>query len=415
MKIYLVGGAVRDEIMGLAPKDLDYVVVGSTPEEMLLLGFKQVGADFPVFLHPETGDEYALAREEVTTGTGYRDFSCNYSRYVTLEDDLWRRDLTINAIAKDIETGEYIDPCGGISDINNRMLSSVSDAFIEDPVRVLRAFRFLATLPGTWRIRPYTQFKIDKMVREGNLKNLTAERVWKEMEKALSGHRAWVFFSGLSGSGLFPEIDALYETPQREDMHPEGNVGIHTAMVVNYAANHFDSRVAFAGLCHDFGKPAAYRDTGNQHNHESKGVAVVKAFCKKWKVPNDYKNLALMTCEYHTKVHGCFGRGPNKPTRPGTIMKLLTDTNALVKKSRFFRFLEACEADAKGRGGSYATEPYLQKDYIEDCLIAAKQADTKSVSEALLLKGKSGIKIGMAVRALRIEAITKVVNIYNKD
>jgi tRNA nucleotidyltransferase (CCA-adding enzyme) len=413
VKIYLVGGAVRDEIMGLTPKDLDYVVVGSTPEEMLSKGFKQVGSKFPVFLHPETNDEYALARTEESTGEKYQDFDCYFGEDVTLIEDLSRRDLTINAMAKDIDTGELIDPFDGALDIFDRIIRHVSESFNDDPVRILRAFRFQATLSGVWMIDLHTMIKIEHMVSQGDLLNLTPERVWKEMEKALSGHKAGLFFTNLSELGLFPEIDDLWSTPQNKEHHPEGSVGIHTSMVINYASDNFSQSVAFAGLCHDFGKPISYKESGNALQHEIKGLDVIKAFCEKWKVPNNYRDLALMTCEYHTKIHGCLGRGTNKAMKPKSIMNLFTATNALDKKARFYHFLEACEADAKGRGGDYPNKPYPQKDYIWDCVMAVKRVDTKEISTLMLSKGKAGIEIGEAIRVARIDAIREIANGIN--
>jgi tRNA nucleotidyltransferase (CCA-adding enzyme) len=410
MKIYLVGGAVRDELMGETPEDLDYVVVGSSPEEMLSLGYKQVGSSFPVFLHPETGDEYALARTEKSTGEKYGDFDCYFGKDVTLKDDLYRRDLTINAIAKDLDTGEYVDPFNGIEDINNKVLRKVSDAFEEDPVRILRAFRFQSTLEGDWSFNLNTLVHVYSMILKGALDSATPERVWKEVEKVVSGRSPGKFFRALRECDLFPEICALWETPQNEEHHPEGNVGIHTMMVVDYAAQHYAPVVVFAGLCHDFGKPVSYKESGNALQHEIKGLPVIKAFCEKWKVPNNYRDLALMTCEHHTKVHGCLGRGSNKAMRAKAIMKLFTDTNALAKPLRFFHMLSACEADAKGRGGDYPNKPYKQKDYLLDCLAAAKGVNTKEITLSLLAKGKSGVEIGEAVRIARIDAIRNVNN-----
>jgi len=418
MKVYLVGGAPRDEAMGEIPVDLDYVIVGATAldiEKMLRDGYKQVGKDFPVYLHPVTKDEYALARTERSTGAGTDDFDCYHGEDVTLLQDLSRRDLTINAIAKDLETGELIDPFNGIKDIKNKIIRHVSDAFDEDPVRILRAFRFQSTLKGDWSIDPQTLMKIDDMISYGDLKGVTPERVWKEMEKALSGHRASMFFENLADSELFPEFDVLWSTPQNKEHHPEGDVGIHTSMVMDYAAENFGSVVAFAGLCHDFGKPISYKESANALQHEIKGLPVIRDFCKKWKVPNNYRDLALMSCEYHTKIHGCLGRGSNGAMRPKSIMKMFTDTNALDKKSRFLHFLEVCESDAKGRGGDLVNKPYPQKDYIWDCLVAAKELDTKTISACMLADGKSGLLIGEAIRIARINAIRGVVNAHSNN
>ena len=408
MKKYLVGGAVRDELMGVTPKDLDYVVVGSTPEEMLSLGYKQVGKDFPVFLHPETKDEYALARTEKSTGDKYQDFDCYFGKDVTLEDDLFRRDLTINAIAKDLDTGEYIDPFNGMEDIKNKVLRQVSKHFVDDPVRVLRLHRFQATLGGDWTIYRTTLGNTNCMRMAGMLDDITPERIWIEMEKALKGTKPSRFFHGMARNNLLPELLRCMFTPQNEEHHPEGDVKTHTDMVVDYAAKHYCSEVVFAGLCHDFGKPVSYKATGNALEHEIKGLPVIEEFCKRLKVPNVYRDLALMTCEYHTKVHGCLGRGSNAAMRPKSVMKLFTDTNALAKPERFTKFLQACESDAKGRGGDYPNKPYQQKDYLLRCLKAATDVDTKEAAKAAVKKGKSGIEIGEAIRVARIDVIRGV-------
>ena len=411
MKTYLVGGAVRDELMGILPKDYDYVVVGSTPEEMLSKGFKQVGSDFPVFLHPVTGDEYALARTEKSTGDKYQDFDCYFGKDVTIEDDLYRRDLTINAIAKDLETGEYIDPFGGEEDIDNKVIRQVSKHFVDDPVRVLRAFRFASTLRGSWYIHRTTAGNINCMDLIGLLDNLTPERVWKETEKALNGHSPGKFFQSLIFRTVFKDLLRLFLTPQNKEHHPEGDVGTHTMMVMDYAARAgYGPEVVFAGLCHDFGKPVAYENTGNALSHETLGLPVINDFCDKWKVPNKYRELALLVCEHHTKIHGCLGRGSNKGMRPKSIMKLFQDTNAIGKPVRFIDILSACESDAKGRGGDYPNKPYPQRGYLMECLEAATLVNTKAISSSMMEKGKSGIEIGEAIRISRIDAIRKVAN-----
>lgn len=412
MKVYAVGGQVRDKLLGLEPKDLDYVVVGSTPEEMIERGFKQVGSNFPVFLHPETGDEYALARTEKSTGTNYQDFDCYFGKDVTIEDDLYRRDLTINAIAKDLETGEYIDPFGGKEDIRCKRLHPVSDHFSEDPVRVLRVARFLSIYPE-FTVTVHLVKVLEDIKMEGMLDNLTPERVWKETEKALRGSVPGVFFNMLSALGVFSEISSLWKTPQNKEHHPEGDVGTHTLMVMDYAARSgYGPEVVFAGLCHDFGKPVAYEATGNALSHETLGLDVINDFCDKWKVPNKYRELALLVCEYHTKIHGCLGRGSNKGMRPKSIMKLLQDTNAIGKPIRFINILKACESDAKGRGGDYPNKPYPQRVYLMECLEAVTLVNTKAISNSMLEKGKSGIAIGEAIRIARIDAIRKAKKLF---
>ena len=404
MKVYLVGGAVRDKLLGLEPKDLDYVVVGSTPEEMLSLGFKQVGKDFPVFL--KHGNEYALARRERSTGAGYNDFVCEFGVDVTLEEDLGRRDLTINSIALDGE--EIIDPFKGMQDIKDKVIRHTSDAFSEDPVRILRALRFSTTLD--FSIHPDTNHLIFTMVKEGALHDVTPERVWTEMHKAFKANNPGDFLWLMADLGIFPEVTELYDTPQSPVHHPEGNVGIHTEMVMNHTLS--DPKLVFAAMCHDFGKPVTQAKYGNAHGHEEAGVAVIQEFCAKWKVPNDYRDLAILMSRHHTKVHSCLGRGDNKGLKAKTIMKLFEDTKAITNPSRFLELLVTCEADAKGRGGKFPNQEYPQLLFLWQCLLAVKELDTKSITSSMLELGKSGLSIGEAIRVARIGEIRNVINMH---
>lgn len=404
MKIYLVGGAVRDSLLGLAPKDRDYVVVGSNPQQLLDLGYKQVGADFPVFLHPETSEEYALARTEKKNGIGYQGFDCYFGEDVTLEEDLARRDLTINAIAMDIETDEIIDPFGGQQDLIDKIIRPTTKAFCQDPLRVFRAARFFARFPDFTSDYEDTLFRYsDKVSNE--LNSITSERVWLETEKALSEKQPSSYFNWLRWWYVFPEIYDMSEVDQPLQHHPEGDVYTHVMMCVDYAAKEYrDSEIVFACLMHDLGKVVAYNQQGNLNGHESFGVSVVIEFCKKYKVPNVYRDLALITCEYHTHCHKAFEMNPNK------IMKLFEKTNAENKYDRFMKFLKACESDARGRGGDLPNRTYKQPEYLKECLDAVKSVDTKSISAKMISEGKSGLLIGEAIRVAKIDAIRGVKN-----
>ena len=366
MKIYLVGGAVRDTLLGLTPKDEDYVVVGSSPQEMLSLGYKEVGKDFPIFLHPETGDEYALARTELKVGLGYTGFSCAW-KGVTLAEDLSRRDLTINSMAQDLVTGEIIDPFNGRGDLHDKVLRHTTEAFSEDPLRVLRVARFLARFGKEWSIATNTLCLMDNLSATGELLSLTPDRIWKETEKALGEKTPSLFFETLLPyTELFFDLDLMQSTEQRPDHHPEGDVFIHTMMVVNYAAKQCLSKEeVFACLTHDFGKYVSQEKYGNAHGHEVQGLPPINEFCEKWKVPNKYRELALLVCEYHTKIHGCMGRGSNKGMRAKSVMKLFEDTGAIKKPERFKQILNCCDADARGRGrlASAATTRQLSRTW----------------------------------------------------
>ena len=403
MKIYKVGGWCRDTLLGLEPKDTDYVVVGSTPEEMLSLGFKQVGCAFPVFLHPQTNEEYALARTEKKNGVGYQGFDCYFGPDVTLEEDLSRRDLTINAVAYDTETNTYIDPFHGIEDIKNKILRPTTRYFKDDPLRCLRAARFLSTFGDDWTHATSLYDYCSEMFYSGELKYLTPERIWKETQKALKGQQPSLYFDFLFDFNIFPELNALYGVNQPIAHHPEVDTYLHTMMVIDYADKiHKDSEIVFACLCHDLGKATAYNKHGNLHGHEQLGVDVVKSLCSRLKIPNTYKDLALIVTEYHTHCHKAFDMKPNK------IMKLFERTNALKKPDRFLKYLSACVADAKGRGSPKCAENYTQHLYLKKCLDAVLSVDTKEISTRLLQENKSGIIIGETIRVAQINAIREV-------
>ena len=423
MQTYKVGGCIRDGLLGRVPKDTDYCVEGQTPEYLLDLGFTQVGSKFPVFLHPETKDEYALCRTETTTGDKYQDFDCYFGVDVTIETDLMRRDLTINSIAQDMITGKYIDPANGMEDIKNRVLRHTSNAFSEDPIRLLRLARFYAELGSEWTIAPETTQLCNNMLKAGLLESLTPERIWKETEKALKSRDPLLFFQFLYSFDIFPEINELTEIPQKPDHHPEGNVFIHTMLVIKYASEVYDDPlITFAGLMHDLGKYPSYKEFGTAHGHEEAGLQPINDFCEKYTVPNEYRDLALMTCKQHTKVHGLFGRNGQGWTTPKSIMNMFQYTNALNKTDRFEQMLLACTADARGRGLPtslcsdamdksmcyYRTKAYNQKAYLMECLYHVSQVDTKSISTKLLTEGKTGIMIGERIRVSRIDAIRQV-------
>jgi tRNA nucleotidyltransferase (CCA-adding enzyme) len=411
MKIYLVGGAVRDIILGIQPKDRDYVVVGASPDEMIALGYKQVGKDFPVFLHPETKEEYALARTERKVGAGYNGFESSWNG-VTLEQDLERRDLSCNSIAIDLETNKIIDPHNGVNDINDRILRPTSKAFAEDPVRVLRVGKFLSR---------YTDFKYDaellqlSSVIAPEIKNCAPERVWKEIESSLHTEKPSRMFKWLHNFKVFDIWTEMSETTQNLEHHPENFVDVHTKLSMNYAAKTFkDAEIVFACFAHDFGKPICMQNYGNAHGHEDAGVPIIEDFCRKWKIPNNYRDLAILVCKYHTKIHGVLGRSTNANMKPKSVYNLFADCNAMSKPERFEKILKACIADSRGRGGCpeeiefFESKPYPQADYLRKCLDAVLKVNTKEISSKLLAKGASGTVIGEAIRIAKIDAIRGV-------
>lgn len=413
-KVYLVGGAVRDQLLGKEPEDKDYVVVGATPEIMEGMSMKLIGKDFPVYLN-NLGEEYALARTEKSTGRGYQDFECSFSQDVTLEEDLGRRDLTINSMSICCETQKLVDPYNGALDLANKLLNPTTAAFKEDPVRVLRAARFNATFPD-FTYSEVLQDYCDQMYVAGSLDYLTPERVWKELYKALCTKKPSMFFEKLRPYRLFSELNALWGIDQNPEHHPEVDCFVHTMLVVDHAA-HFlgDPEIIFSCLMHDLGKAPSFKEYGNFHGHEETGLPLIGAFCKKWKVPNIYRDLSLLVCKYHTKIHGMFGRNNQGWTRPKSIMNLLQETNAFGKPERFEKILKACMADARGRGGNsveitqFSEKPYPQYEYLMDCLNAAYSVDTKAISAKILTEGKKDGKfIGEQIRVARIDAIRSI-------
>ena len=367
MEIYLVGGAVRDQLLGLAVNDRDWVVVGARVEEMLEGGYQQVGRDFPVFLHPKTHEEYALARTERKSGVGYTGFDVDSSEKVTLEQDLMRRDLTINAIAQTPD-GNLIDPFNGHQDLKNRVLRHVSDAFIEDPVRVLRVARFAARFARFgFSVHPTTLELMKHMVGNNEVDHLVAERVWTETDKALGEHQAEVFFTCLRNCGalarIFPELEALYGVPQPARWHPEIDTGVHTMMVLHQACLLSNSsEVRFAALMHDLGKGTTPKEIlPSHHGHEERSVSLVNALSDRLRVPGRYRTLALLVAEYHGKVHRCF------ELKSTSLVKLVKAADGLRRPERFEDFLLACEADARGRTG-FEDRPYPQADYLRGVL-----------------------------------------------
>ena len=422
MRIYIVGGYCRDTLLGLQPKDRDFVVVGSSPAEMLSLGFTQVGKSFPVFLN-EHGEEFALARTERKVGVGYNGFDTDWNG-VTLEEDLYRRDLTINSISREVDTkslladdtinfvGDYIDPYKGIEDIKDKILRPVSKYFSYDPVRLLRAARFLSRYEGFTVSDSLMKAGI-ALEHSGELDALVPDRVWKETEKVLGyKHPERYFEFLLKFNMLFMEVFSYMEATVEGNLwHQEKNVFVHSMMVLKHAnATWSDPEVNFACLLHDIAKSACYAERGNGHGHDAEGVVMIEEWCKQWKVPNNYKDLAKIVCEQHQKVHSVFGRGSNGWVKPKSIMKMFEQTSALSKPERFSKMLKACESDSFGRISDNVAIDYPQRAYLEECLQATLDLDTKGISKNLLAKGKKGCMIGEQIRVARIDAIRKVYN-----
>ncbi|HLQ26772.1 MAG TPA: multifunctional CCA addition/repair protein [Acidiferrobacterales bacterium] len=397
MKTYLVGGAVRDKLLGLKVKDRDYVVVGATPQDMEARGFKLVGADFPVFLHPETKCEYALARTERKVGPGYKGFAVHAAPDVTLEQDLARRDLTINAMAESA-AGELIDPFGGAEDLRRGVLRHVSPAFVEDPLRVLRVARFAARFGFT--VAEDTLTLMRELVNKGELEALAPERIWSELERALGEREPQRFFGILRLCGanmrLFPEIETLFGVPQPEKHHPEIDTGVHTMMVLEQAARlSTDTRVRFAALLHDLGKGTTSKQDWPRHiGHEERGAGLIKSFCRRLRIPNEYRDLAVLVSRYHLHCHRA------AELKPETILKTLEAIDAFRKPERLEQFLLACEADARGRAG-YEQRAYPQAEIFRRAFAAARVVDSGGAGDA----GLSGAAIGAEIRTRRIAAI----------
>ena len=403
MRTYLVGGAIRDELLGLAAGDRDFVVVGGSAQAMLDAGFRQVGRDFPVFLHPDTGEEHALARTERKSGSGYTGFVVHASPEVTLEEDLARRDFTINAIARDEATGAILDPFGGVRDIEQRVLRHVGPAFVEDPLRVLRAARFMARfVPLGFRIAPETLELMREMVEGGELAALTPERVWQELARALRSESPAAFLRTLRECGalaaLLPEVDALYGVPQRAEYHPEVDTGVHIELVCDMAERLApgDDVIGFAALVHDLGKALTPEAELPRHlMHEQRGIGPLRALCDRLKVPNEHRQLAEAACREHLNVHRLF------ELKDATVLKLLERCDAFRKPSRVAQLATVCEADKRGRAGladeAYPQGPELQRLFAAACAVRA----------ADIAQGLHGPAVGEALRKARVRAITQ--------
>ncbi len=401
MQCYKVGGAVRDRLLKLPVKDTDWVVVGSTPEQMAELGYKPVGKDFPVFLHPQTHEEYALARTERKTGTGYKGFQFHTSPDITLQQDLQRRDLTINAIAED-EQGNLIDPFNGRADLEQGILRHVSPAFAEDPLRVLRVARFAARFG--FKVDNATLKLMHQLSTAEELLSLAPERIWTELEKALHGKYPGRFILVLRACGalavLFPELENLFGVPQPAQHHPEIDTGIHTLMVLNQASRLTeDSQVRFAALLHDLGKADTPKDVLPGHRgHEQRGIKRVQAVCDRLLAPRAYRELAVLVCQYHLDCHRL------DEMKPETIVKKLEQLDAMRRPERFQQFLLACEADARGRTG-FEDRDYPQAKRFSMLRDAAAELDTKSLTE----QGLQGEAMAAAVRKQRVEQVARLL------
>jgi len=404
LRVYLVGGAVRDRLLGRDCSDRDFVVVGSSPADMLSAGFRPVGADFPVFLHPLTQQEYALARTERKSGHGYAGFTFHTGAEVTLEDDLGRRDFTINAMAQDSE-GRVIDPFDGRGDLERRLLRHVSPAFAEDPLRILRAARFMARFaPLGFRVAAETLELMRAMVANGEIDHLVPERVWQELRRALVEAQPSAFLTTLRACGalarLLPEVDCLYGVPQRAEFHPEVDTGIHMELVLDQCPRVApgDDQVAWAALVHDLGKgltPAA--ELPRHVAHEQRGVAPVRALSARLRVPTEHRDLGLLVCEHHLVMHRFH------ELKPSTVMRLLERLDGLRRPERVRRFALACEADHRGRLG-LSDRPYPQGNRLLDALAAARSVG----AQKLLDSGLSGIALGEALQRERVAAIAAI-------
>lgn len=399
MQVYLVGGAVRDHLLGHPYHERDYVVVGATPAQMLDLGYQPVGKDFPVFLHPQTKEEYALARTERKSGTGYHGFEFHTDVSVTLEQDLIRRDLTINAMAMD-DAGQVYDPYGGQQDLEKRILRHVSDAFVEDPLRVLRIARFAARYTSAgFVIADETLALMQRLTESGELNALTPERVWKETSRALSERHADVYFEVLRECGalkvLFPEIDALYGIPQRPEYHPEIDCGIHTMMSLQQACRqNYSLDVRFAVLVHDLGKALTPVEELPRHlMHEERGIKPVNELCDRLKVPTYTKQLALAVCKEHLKCHQAFN------LKPGTLWRLLQRLDVLRRPERVEAFVQACECDSRGRLG-LEDRAYPQAQYVLDAMQTVRAIKAQDLPADI-----QGPDIGEMLIERRIQAL----------
>jgi len=413
MKSYVVGGAVRDELLGLPVKDHDHVVVGATPEEMVKAGFRPVGKDFPVFLHPETQEEYALARTERKTAPGYKGFVFHTSPDVKLEDDLVRRDLTINAIAR-AEDGTLTDPFNGQQDLKDRIFRHVSDAFAEDQVRILRLARFAARFPE-FTVAPETNELMRHMVDQGEVDALVPERVWQEISRGLMEQKPSRMLEVLRGCGalahIIPELDRLWGVPQPAQWHPEVDTGIHMEQVVDYAASqNYELPVRFAALMHDLGKAVTRPEKWPEHyGHEGEGVDLVQQVCKRLRVPTDCRDLAVMAA----REHGNVGRALE--LRPRSIVSLLERCDGFRKPERFTQLLLACECDLRGREGggvSFRDHPFPQKEHLEKALAAARGVNAGEIAQRC---ADQPARIPELVRAARVQAVKEAIGFAGDD
>ena len=399
MDVYQVGGAVRDQLLGREVKDRDWVVVGATAEELTKRGFKKVGADFPVFLHPDTADEYALARTERKSGTGYKGFEANASSEVTLEEDLARRDLTINAMAMTPE-GDIVDPYGGREDLKRGILRHVTNAFVEDPVRVLRTARFAARFD--FLIAPETSDLMRQIADSGELSSLTPERVWSELRRALNEEHPARFFEVLRSCGanreIFPEIDRLFGVPQTEKYHPEIDTGEHILLALKQAAaRNAGETVRFTVLVHDLGKGTTPTEIlPSHHGHEERGVVLIKAFCNRLRIPRNHRELAVLVSRFHSKAHRA------NEMKPASLVKLFQDTDAFRRRKRFNEFLEACAIDATGRLGLQDVD-YSQAERMRRALDIVLGVDMKELIE----QGFEGDALAKALFETRVETLTR--------
>ena len=406
MKVYSVGGSVRDELLGLAVQDRDYVVVGATPEQMIAAGYQPVGADFPVFLHPQTHEEYALARTERKTAPGYKGFVFHTSVEVTLEQDLRRRDLTINAIAKDAD-GNLIDPYGGIEDLQRGVLRHVGESFAEDPVRILRAARFAARFANRgFQVAPETLNLMKSMVDGGEVDHLVAERVWQELARGLMEDRPSALFEVLRACGalarLLPELDRLWGVPQSAKSHPEIDTGVHVMMVVDFAASKIYSLpIRFAALCHDLGKGTTPHQYWPRHpDHEGRSVELVDAVCERLRIPADCRDLARMTARWHGEAHAALQLDAEK------LLALMDGTDALRRPERFHDFVEACAADHHGREG-YIDVIYPPRVYLRAALAALQE-----IYFAAIAKSNSDDVVA-AIRRAKLERLQHFIDERN--
>lgn len=410
MKIYMVGGAVRDRLLQRPVHDTDWVVVGATPEDMTARGFTPVGRDFPVFLHPETHEEYALARTERKSGRGYRGFVVHTAPDVTLEEDLARRDLTINAIAAPADwTGaeDVFDPYHGQADLQARVLRHVTEAFREDPVRILRVARFAARFTD-FHVAPETLQLMREMVDAGEADHLVPERVWQEISRGLMEAQPSRMFEVLRACGalrvLLPELDRLWGVPQRAEYHPEVDSGVHAMLVLDMAAQlQSPLSVRFACLCHDFGKGTTPAEMLPRHiGHEQRSARLLQGVCARWRVPNDCKELADVVAREHGNIHR------SGELNAAAVLRLLERCDALRKPARFAEALLACECDARGRTG-FEDRPYPQRQRLQTALDAALAVDTAPVAQAAAQRGLKGPAIGEAVASARQQAVAQVL------